>query len=78
MYEINTLDFNIGPICNSNLDFNQILDIPVGIETCCGLDGLGSIPGKDKRFISPTQRPDWLWDPASYPMGTEGSFPGGG
>jgi hypothetical protein len=58
MYEINNLDFNIGPISNSNLDFNQIRDIPVGMETGYGLDGLGSIPGRDKRFIYTSQRPD--------------------
>jgi hypothetical protein len=43
-----------------------------------GLDGQGSIPGRGRRFFSSPQCPDWLCDPpASYLMGTRGSFPGG-
>jgi hypothetical protein len=42
-----------------------------------GLNGRGSIPSKGKIFYSP-RRPDRLGaHPASYPMGTGGSFPGG-
>jgi hypothetical protein len=74
-YEIKILDLNFDPISNFNLDFNQIRGSPVDIETGYGLDGLGSIPGRGKGFISTPQRPDRLWDPASYAVGTEGSFP---
>jgi hypothetical protein len=43
-----------------------------------GLDGPGSIPDSVRIFSSP-QRPDQLLGahPASYPMGTGASFPGG-
>jgi hypothetical protein len=43
------------------------MDISIGIAAGYGLDGRGSIPGRGKT--------DWLWDPASYPVGTGGSFP---
>jgi hypothetical protein len=52
-------------------------DSSVGTVTGYKLDGLGSIPGSVRFFSSP-QRPDRLWaHPASYPMGTGGSFPEG-
>jgi hypothetical protein len=38
-------------------------DSSVGIATGYGLDGLGSIPGMSKRFLSPSRRPDRLWTP---------------
>jgi hypothetical protein len=33
----------------------------VGKETGYGLDGRGSIPGRDNRLVSTLQRPDRLW-----------------
>jgi hypothetical protein len=35
-------------------------DSAVGIVTGYGLDSLGLIPGRSKRFFSAPQRPDWL------------------
>jgi hypothetical protein len=35
--------------------------ISVGIATGYGLDGRGSIPGRDKKCISSPKRPEWLW-----------------
>jgi hypothetical protein len=50
----------------------------VGIATGNGLNGQGSIPGREKKCFSTPQRPDGLWAlTTSYPMGTKGSFPGG-
>jgi hypothetical protein len=40
-------------------------DSSVGIATGYGLDGRGSISGKDKRFFYTSQRPDRPWDPPS-------------
>jgi hypothetical protein len=40
-------------------------DSSVGIATGYGLDFLGSIPGKDKRFFSSPRCSDWLWCPSS-------------
>jgi hypothetical protein len=38
----------------------------------------GSSPSRGWEFFSSPPRPDWLWAlPASYPMGTRGSFPEG-
>jgi hypothetical protein len=43
-----------------------------------GLDCRGSIPSRGKKYFSTPQCREWLWaHPASYPMGTGGSFPGG-
>jgi hypothetical protein len=55
----------------------KILSSSVSIATDYGLHGWGSIP-EGTRFLSSSQPPDRLWaHPASYPMGTGGSFPGG-
>jgi hypothetical protein len=43
----------------------RIQDSSVGIEAGYGLDGRGSIPGRDKRPSSTPQRPDRLWGPPS-------------
>jgi hypothetical protein len=38
----------------------------------------GSSPSRGWKFFSSPPGPDWVWArPASYPMGTRGSFPGG-
>jgi hypothetical protein len=41
-------------------------NISVGIATGYGLDACGSIPGKDKKFFSISQRADPLWGPHSF------------
>jgi hypothetical protein len=55
-------------------------DSVVGIATGYGLDDRGvefRVPVGSRIFSSP-RRPDRLWGPpTSYPVGTEGSFPGG-
>jgi hypothetical protein len=54
-------------------------DTSVGIEKYYGLDGRGSIPGRDKGYLYSAQRPYRLSGslslPASYPVGARGSFP---
>jgi hypothetical protein len=53
-------------------------DSSVGIATGYRLDGQGYIPGREKKSFSTPQHPDWFWaHPASYPVGTGVSFPGG-
>jgi hypothetical protein len=41
-------------------------NILFGIATCYGLDCRDSIPGRDKRFLSSQQRPDWVWGTPSF------------
>jgi hypothetical protein len=53
------------------MDYVMILDSSVGIATGYGLDGLGSIPGRGKRFLHSVQTGSGP-HPASYPMGTDG------
>jgi hypothetical protein len=60
--------------------FLEWMDSAVGIETGYGLDGRGvGVPVPvGVRFFSYPRRPDRSGaHPASYPMGTGGSFPGG-
>jgi hypothetical protein len=55
-------------------------DSSVGIATAYRLDdrGIGVEVPVNSRNLSSPQRPDRLWaHPASYPMGTEDSFPAG-
>jgi hypothetical protein len=53
-------------------------DSSVSIATRYGLDGLGSIIGKENIFASTPQRPDRLWGPSSLlSIGYRGHFPGG-
>jgi hypothetical protein len=50
----------------------------VGIATDDGLDGRGSIPGKSKSFsLLPSFQTGCGAHPASYPLGSLGSFPEG-
>jgi hypothetical protein len=53
-------------------------DSSVGIATGHGLDGWGSISGRDGGFslLHSVQTGSWT-HPASYPMGIGGSFPNG-
>jgi hypothetical protein len=48
----------------------------VGIPTDYGLDGLGSIPGSVRFSLLHSVQTDSGAHPASYPVGTVGSFPG--
>jgi hypothetical protein len=48
----------------------------VSITTSYGLDGQGVGPGMVKNFLHVVQTGSGA-HPASYPVGTEGSFPGG-
>jgi hypothetical protein len=50
-------------------------DSSVGIATGYGLDGQGLIPGRDVSLLHSVQTGSGA-HPASYPMGTGGSFPG--
>jgi hypothetical protein len=53
-------------------------DSLVGIVTGYGLDGWGSIPGRDRDFsLLPRVQTSSGVHPASYLVGTRGSFPGG-
>jgi hypothetical protein len=52
-------------------------DYSVGIATGYGLDGCGSSPGRGMTFFFTPQHPYRLTHPASSPMGTGSSFPGG-
>jgi hypothetical protein len=50
----------------------------VGIATGCRLDGRGSIPGRDKRFLCAPQRPDRFEGPPRFiSNGYRGLFPRG-
>jgi hypothetical protein len=42
-------------------------DSSVSIAMAWGMNGQGSIPGRNKRFLSIPQRPDLLWAPESLP-----------
>jgi hypothetical protein len=54
---------------------NLELDNSVGIAGGYGLDGPGSSPGRGKIFLfSTASRPTLGAHPASYPMGSRGSF----
>jgi hypothetical protein len=59
------------------LQLNRIRDSAVGIKTGYGLDGRGigfRVP-VEARIFSSSRSPDWFWaHPASYSMGTGGSF----
>jgi hypothetical protein len=58
--------------------YSSCWDSSVGIATSHQLDGSSLIPSTARFFSSP-DHPDQLWGhPASYPMATGGSFPGGG
>jgi hypothetical protein len=61
--------------------FNVYLnrDSSVGKATSYGLNGRGSIPGKDKRFLSSPEHPDRLWGaPNLFLNGYTRNLPGGG
>jgi hypothetical protein len=52
-------------------------DISIGTATSYGLDGRGSMSGRGKRFyFLHTVQTVTTLHPASYPVGTEVSFPG--
>jgi hypothetical protein len=63
------------PVCfRTWIGSQDISQYSVGLH---GLDSQGSIPSRGKKFLTTSQHPDWLWIcPASYPMGTRGSFCG--
>jgi hypothetical protein len=56
-------------------DFAHLTDSSVGIAMGYGLDGRVSIPGRDVSLLHNGQT-DFGTHPASYPIGTGGSFPG--
>jgi hypothetical protein len=61
-----------------NLIYTRIRDTSVCIVTYYGLDGRGSIPRRGKRFsLLHSFQTGSRANPASYTMGTGGSFPGG-
>jgi hypothetical protein len=66
------IHFNIILICVSSRDSSD------GIATgyrLGGLDGLGTVPGRDKRFFFSYVQTGTGAHPASCPTGTGGSFP---
>jgi hypothetical protein len=73
---INIVNFHIAYIC-SPTDLLQDRDSSVGIATGFGLGGWGSIPTGARIFLllSSVQTGSGAY-PASYPMGTGGSFSG--
>jgi hypothetical protein len=52
-------------------------DISISIMVGYGLDGLGLIPGRKKRFLSAPHHPDGLWGPPSLLSNEYQGLPGG-
>jgi hypothetical protein len=59
-----------------NLFKDRKRDSSVGIATSYGLEGRGSVPGRNKRFFSSPQRPDRFWGLSRLQWVPKALFPG--